>query len=293
MNFRRTIAASILLMASNLCLMAADRDLTAYFIAVEGGQATLFITPSGQTVLIDTGFPGFEGRDAGRIAAAAKDAGVKQIDYLIITHFHLDHAGGVPALNAAIPVRNFADHGEMVERTPCGRKAVYRLPAGYGQGHRIVVKPGDRLPIPDLRWTIVSAAGKVVDLAVPSGGQPNTFCAGVAPQAATSRAKMPNRKGSVITYGKFRMVDLGDLTWNKERDLMCPVNKVGPVDGVRRQSPRTGHQQLAAAGSCPPSESGNHGQRREQGRTGGGVGCCSLQSGDRGYLAVALLRGRR
>jgi competence protein ComEC len=229
MNFRRTIAASILLMASNLWLMAADRDLTAYFIDVEGGQSTLFITPSGQTVLIDTGFPGFNGRDAGRIAAAAKEAGVKQIDYLIVTHYHADHVGGVPALAALLPIRNFVDHGETVERNPAGEKLFNDYLQVAAKGHRVIVKPGDLLPIQGLRWTIVSAAGKTIDLPVASGGQPNTFCPGVTPKAADPTENAQS-VGSVVTYGKFRMADLGDLTWNKEQDLMCPVNKVGPVD---------------------------------------------------------------
>jgi competence protein ComEC len=93
---------------------AAVGDLTAYFIDVEGGQSTLFVTPAGQSVLIDTGFPGFNGRDVGRIAAAAQAAGVKQIDFLIITHYHGDHVGGVPALAAVMPIRNFVDHGDTV-----------------------------------------------------------------------------------------------------------------------------------------------------------------------------------
>src|SRR5580692_10462987 len=103
-------------------LFAASNDLTAYFIDVEGGQSTLFVTPSGQSVLIDTGWAGFNGRDADRIAAAAKEAGVTQIDYLLITHFHADHVGGVPALAAKLPIKNFVDHGDTVEHTPAGQK---------------------------------------------------------------------------------------------------------------------------------------------------------------------------
>jgi competence protein ComEC len=211
------------------CATAAANDLTVFFIDVEGGQSTLFVTPSGQSVLIDTGFPGNNGRDADRIAAAAKDAGVKQIDYLLITHYHGDHVGGVPAIAARLPIRNFVDHGETVEHTPAGQKLYDDYLTEVAKGNHIVVKPGDKLPIPGLDWTIVSAAGKVIAQPLPGAGKPNPFC-------DSFHAKDPDptenaqSTGSRIVYGKFRSVDLGDLTWNKEHDLMCPNNRLGEVD---------------------------------------------------------------
>jgi len=122
MKIRFAAAAFLLSLLPAASLVAASNDLTAYFIDVEGGQSTLFVTPAGQSILIDTGWPGFNNRDADRIVATAKDAGVKQIDYLIITHYHGDHVGGVPQLAAQIPIRNFIDHGETVEHTENAQK---------------------------------------------------------------------------------------------------------------------------------------------------------------------------
>jgi competence protein ComEC len=229
MNIRRTIAILISPMIFALGLTAATKDLTAYFIDVEGGQATLFVTPSGQSILIDTGFAGFGGRDADRIATAAKDAGLKQIDYLIITHFHGDHVGGVPAIAARLPIRNFVDHGETVEHTPAGQKLYDDYLKEVSKGNHIVVKPGDTLPIKGVEWTIVAAAGKVIDKPLKGGGQPNSLCSGFT-EKEPDPTENAQSTGSRIVYGKFRAVDLGDLTWNKEKDLMCPGNKVGPVE---------------------------------------------------------------
>ena len=89
----------------------AAKTLDVYFVDVEGGQATLIVTPSKESILVDTGWPGFNGRDAGRIKAAAKAAGVKKIDYLVLTHYHMDHAGGITQLVEKLPVKTFVDHG--------------------------------------------------------------------------------------------------------------------------------------------------------------------------------------
>src|SRR2546430_13355749 len=110
----RSIRAILFLLAGSSLLLAA-KTFDAYFIDVEGGQATLFVSPSGESILVDTGWTGFNNRDAERIAAAAKAAGVKKIDYLVITHYHADHVGGVPQLAAKLPIRNFVDHGPSVE----------------------------------------------------------------------------------------------------------------------------------------------------------------------------------
>jgi beta-lactamase superfamily II metal-dependent hydrolase len=220
---------TILALAFASVSQAADKPLTAYFVDVEGGQATLFVTPSGQSVLIDTGFPGNNGRDADRIAKAAADAGVKQIDYLLITHYHGDHAGGVPALAEKLPIRNFVDHGDTVEKTAAGQKLYDDYMKEVAKGKHLVVKPGDKLPIQGLDWTVVSAAGNVLDKPLKGAGQPNAACAAFKPQDPDPTENAQST-GSRIIFGKFHMVDLGDLTWNKEQGLVCPESKLGPVD---------------------------------------------------------------
>src|ERR1700693_2131984 len=132
----------------------SHKTLQIYFVDVEGGQATLFVTPKGQSLLIDTGWAGNDGRDADRIVAAARLAGISKIDYVLITHFHNDHVGGVPQLVARIPAGTFIDHGENREATngPTvqGWQA-YQQVLGTGKSKRITAKPGDVLPIQGMR----------------------------------------------------------------------------------------------------------------------------------------------
>lgn len=229
MHFPRALAVLLLPVFFAGLLSAAADELTVWFIDVEGGQSTLFRTPSGQSILIDTGFPGNNGRDADRIARAAKDAGVSQIDYLLITHYHGDHVGGVPALAERLPIRNFVDHGDTVEHTGAGQKLYDDYLKEAAKGNHIVVKPGDKLPIKGIDWTIVSAAGKVLDKPLAGAGKPNPFCDAYKPKD-TDPTENAQSTGSRIIFGRFRAVDLGDLTWNKEHDLMCPDNKLGEVD---------------------------------------------------------------
>jgi competence protein ComEC len=208
---------------------AADKPLEVYFVDVEGGQATLFVSPTGQSMVVDTGWGGFESRDANRIAAVAKLAGVKQIDYLVVTHYHADHVGGVPQLAAVIPVKTFVDHGPNIE-TGAGAE---KLNEGYNKavasGKHLVLKPGDKIPIKGMDVTVVSAAGEVLTKPLAGAGAPNPECASVQPKPE-DKSENARSLGSVIQYGKFRIVDLGDLTWNKENLLACPANKIGTVD---------------------------------------------------------------
>src|SRR5258707_6031298 len=131
-------------------LLPAAKTLDVYFIDVEGGQATLMVSPSGESMLVDTGWAGFNNRDADRIAAAAKLAGVKQIDYLVITHFHSDHVGGVPQLAAKLPIKHYVDHGPTRETgaNPDALYSAYQKPRGSSD--HIVVKSGDKVPIKGL-----------------------------------------------------------------------------------------------------------------------------------------------
>jgi len=232
---------TLLLMVGLAALCSAARaqgrkPLDIYFIDVEGGQSTLFVTPAGESVLVDAGNPG--GRDSGRIVATIKQLGLKQIDYMVVTHLDDDHVGGVAEVAEQIPIRNFVDHGP---RQPVGtqpRPAAYqasldKLDAGYGaaraKGNYIQVKPGDKVPIKGLDWQIVSSQNALITSPLPGAGAPNPECGDFVPQAMVASDDR-NSLGMVIGLGRYRMVDLGDLPWNNEHDLVCPNNLLGTVD---------------------------------------------------------------
>jgi competence protein ComEC len=210
-------------------LRGETKALQIYFVDVEGGQATLIVAPSGASILIDAGWPGFNGRDADRIVTAAKAAGLKQIDYLIVTHYHRDHVGGVPELASRMKVGTFVDHGPNLEDTDSAREnyAAYQK-AITGTKH-LVVKPGDRIPVRGLSVQVLTAAGEHIGTALTGAGQPNPVCDS-EPVAAADPTENARSLGTLISYGKFRFADLGDLTKRKERELVCPNNLVGTVD---------------------------------------------------------------
>jgi beta-lactamase superfamily II metal-dependent hydrolase len=225
------IAFVIGLASPNLCAQRKN-TLEAYFIDVEGGQSTLFVSPSGQSLVIDTGWPG--GRDAGRIASVAKLAGVSQIDYLVLTHYHADHAGGVVELAGLIPIKNFVDHGPSAEET----RNVPQNYAAYltvrGKGQHMQVKPGDKIPIKGLDVQVISSAAETISKSLPGAGSANSLCSGFTPKDETLDPLIAGENkqsvGVVISLGKFRLGDFGDLTWNKEHDLACPNNLIGALD---------------------------------------------------------------
>jgi beta-lactamase superfamily II metal-dependent hydrolase len=208
---------------------AGSKPLQIFFVDVEGGQATLIVTPSGQSMLIDTGWPGFDGRDAGRIVSAAKAAGADRIDYVLITHFHRDHVGGMTQLASQIKIGTFVDHGPNMEDAADTREdfAAYEKVAAHSK--RLIVKPSDQIPMKDIRVDVLTAAGEHLSAALPGAGQPNPLCAS-EPEAAADATENARSLGSLITFGKFRLIDLGDLTKRKERDLVCPNNLIGTVD---------------------------------------------------------------
>jgi competence protein ComEC len=218
------------------------RTLDIYFIDTEGGQATLYVAPLGPALLVDAGNPG--GRDTDRIMATLADAGVTTLDYLLLTHYHVDHVGGVQELANRIPIRHFVDHGATVE--PNEQVAGFQQAYAelYGKAGHTVVKPGDKLPVAGLDWYIVSAAGKPLTGPLPGAGKPNPNCASFKPQENTRDPENGQAVGSVVVYGKFRTINLADLLWNNEFDLVCPNNLVGTVDLYL-----TSHHGLAQSGS--------------------------------------------
>lgn len=210
---------------------AAQGKLRVYFIDVEGGQSTLFVTPTGKSLLIDTGWPDNNFRDAGRIAAAAKSAGLSRIDNVLITHYHDDHVGGVPQLVQRMPVGTFFVHGPNREHEAVTERgyAAFQKVLAETKAKEIVAKPGERLPIEGMDVTVISADGKLIDKPLPGAGEANQYCkqTEVRPPDTTENGRS---LGVLIRFGELKILDLGDLTWDKERELMCPTNRLGKVD---------------------------------------------------------------
>src|ERR1700736_4819223 len=250
-----------------------QKSLAIYFIDTEGGQATLFVSPAGQSMLVDTGFPGNQGlasapgvgaaaasgapeptRDADRISAVLKQANVTVLDYVVITHYHGDHAGNAAELASKIPIRHFVDHGPyMVELQP-NRVAPYlSYQPVRERAHIIVPKPGDKIAIAGLDVRVVSAAGDVITEPIagaPGAGAPNPLCRDAKLKDQDATPENFESIGLVIRYGSFRLLDLGDLTWNQEHALACPNNLIGTFTvfhTTRHGDPHSGAPQLMHA----------------------------------------------
>jgi beta-lactamase superfamily II metal-dependent hydrolase len=219
--------------------------LEIYFIDVEGGQATLVVTPAGQALLIDAGFPGEAGtfaslpgdprqaRDANRILAAARAAGIKRIDYLLVTHFHADHVGGVPELAQLIPIRTFVDHeppDARAEVQVAGTQAAFeRYARVRAQGKHLAAKVGEKIPLAGIETVIVSSGGETLKTPLAGAGAANPACGAAAP-AAQEPTENPNSTGVRLRYGRFTFLDVGDLSGAPLFALSCPVSLIGPTD---------------------------------------------------------------
>jgi competence protein ComEC len=223
----RTLKIVFVTMAAAVFVSAQARTLDIYWIDVEGGASTLIIAPSGESLLVDTGFPGNEDRDAKRIQAAAVAAGLTRIDNLVITHFHVDHVGGVPALSKLMPIGKIWDHGESIEASQQNGATLWKDYLAAAGTKRTVVKPGDKIPLKGVDITVVSANGDVISQPLKRGFA-NKLCDG-AERKPTDNTENSRSTGFLLTYGKFTFLDVGDLTWDREMMLACPANKIGEV----------------------------------------------------------------
>jgi len=232
---RSRVAPIVALVSLSAIVFAAQRGgttrmLDIYWVDVEGGAATLIVSPSGQSLLVDTGWRK-DDRDARRIhEVATKVAGLKKIDYLITTHFHADHVGGVGALSKLMPIDHFLDHGDTVENRPGPAADEWAIYLEASKGKRSQPKLGDKIPLKGLDITIAAVNGELIPGPI-NGGGPNS------PELCTDPLlKKPDNSengrsvGFLLQYGKFQFLDLADLTWNKEIDMVCPVNRLGKVD---------------------------------------------------------------
>ena len=228
-------------------LAGADdpKPLEIYFIDVDGGAATLIITPERESILIDSGWPGNNDRDPNRIVYVLKvRAKLDHLDHLVTTHWHMDHFGGVEGLSKLVEIKHFWDRGLPEDNIagldfPDGPKDDDPMAIAYrkaSQGKRTVLKPGDRLPITGLEALVLTAGGRVID-----GPQRyphrdvtkialNPLCATAPPDHPIDNSDNARSLSLLFTFGKFHFLDCGDLTWNIEKKLVCPEDLIGPID---------------------------------------------------------------
>jgi competence protein ComEC len=209
-------------------LGAEANSLRIYFIDVEGGAATLIVNQAGESLLADTGNARPDDRDAKRIYQAAQLIGLKKIDYVLITHFDSDHVGGAPALAKMIPVGKFLDHGDSIETQKPQDAQRWQAYQSTATGKRTRMKPGDRVPMKGVQVLVVSSNGEVLAKAV-NGGKSNDVLCKDAEQKEPDQTENGRSLGFLLSFGRFKFLDLGDLTWDKETELACPVNKLGAV----------------------------------------------------------------
>jgi len=216
--------------ASTLAQSGGSKTLDIYYIDTEGGQSTLFVSPTGESLLVDTGNAGE--RDLNRIVDALAAAKVTQIDHMWTTHYHVDHVGSLQELAKRVPIKHFYDHGPVSANDRATSATFVPMYEALSAGKRTTVKPGDKLPMAGLDIVTVASNAMGIKTNLAGAGKPNPACAGVQKKDESTYVDPDNgaSAGFVMTFGQFRTLDLGDLTWNGELEIMCPMNRLGQVD---------------------------------------------------------------
>jgi beta-lactamase superfamily II metal-dependent hydrolase len=219
-------AAAVSLVAG----LRAASTLDIYFIDVEGGQSTLLVTPAGQSLLIDAGFAGPDNRDPNRVSAAARQANVTRLDYLLITHFHADHAGGAPEVARRLPVGTFVDYGEPIEKSDFSQAPFAPYASMRARGKSLHPRPGDKLALTGIDVEVLSAGGAVLTRPTQrTSGVRNPACETLEKQPEIG-GENPRSIGLRIRFGTFTFLDLGDLPGANLASLACPNNLLGHAD---------------------------------------------------------------